>query len=288
MGDKEKGTVRKYYAQRKGRYPYLEYEKILELFKKEILYHLQVEGYLIEAEGFIDDEIFGTWGRDIPTYILKTLRMENIWPFYDHIKDYDITTFFTVIEFIYDNVSKEVKVGKKGESIVYEKEPAQNDYREKVNDLLALYCHTYSTGSGEDFKVHEAVYELSKNGEIQEKLQDGFKELIEDIPQTGDTQNIDDKVDYAISQYLRYGVTLEEKKDAIRTLGDVLEFLRASGIAMPKDDDKDLRDILNKFSIRHHNASQKSNYSCDEWYEFFFYLFLSSINLLLKLNEYES
>ena len=138
MGDKEKGIIRKYYAQRKGRYPYLQYEKILELFKKEILHHLQVEGYLIEAEGFIDRGLIGIWGHDIPIYILKTLRMENIWPFDEHIKDYDITTFFTVIEFIYDNVSKEV--GRKGESVVYEKERAQNDYREKVNDLLALYC----------------------------------------------------------------------------------------------------------------------------------------------------
>jgi hypothetical protein len=211
--------------------------------------------------------------------------MENIWPFDDHVLEYNILTFFTVIEFIYDYVSRPVT--KKDKIVGYDKKFAQEDYRERVNKLLTLYRDReyHSLDDPEDYD--DTFYELSKGGEIRERVQDGFKKLVEKIPETNESENIDDKIKYAVSRFLRFDATLEEKKDAVRTLADVLEYLKKSGVKMPKKDDSALFTIMNKFSIRHHNIAQKSEYSTEEWYEFMFYLFQASIRVLIKLNKLE-
>lgn len=289
MGDEQrKEQKRKYYVHRKGRDPFLSFEQIRQIFKDEILTYIDWNNYLLEAQGssgFGESEI-GIWGWDIPTFILKQLQMENIWPFDDHILEYYIPTFFTVIEFIYDYVSKPVK--KKDKIVSYDKESAQEDYRERVNKLLTLYRYRehHSLDNPEDYD--DTFYELSKEGEIRESVQDGFKGLVEKMPETNDPENIDDRIRYAVSRFLRFDATLEEKKDAIRTLGDVLEYLKKSGVKMPKKDDGALFNILNNFSIRHHQKEQKSEYSTEEWYEFMFYLFQASINVLIKLNKLDS
>ena len=283
MSDEQRGTPkREYYAHRRGHSRFLSFKQIKVLFEKDILRYISYNSYLLEAEGYRghDSSKIGIWERDIPSFILKHLQMENIWPFSDNLQKYDLTTFFTVIEFIYDYVSKPVR--RKGKIVSYEKGPAQQDYRERVNELLALYCERYTDI---DRVYHEKIYELSEEGEIRERVQNGFRKMIDEVPQTDDSENIDDKIRYAVSRFLRYGSTLEEKKDAIRTLGDVLEFLKKSKIKMPKPDDSALFLILNKFSIRHHEKSQLSDYSTLEWYEYFFYVFLSSINLLLELKR---
>jgi len=279
--DSARTPRRKYYTHRKGHYPYLYFPQIKEIFQKDILSYITRHSYLLEAEGFRTHgfEQTGTWGRNIPIFIMKHLQMEDIWPFEEKLPGYNMTTFFTVIEFLFDYVSKPIGGGK------YDKKPAQADFRARVNDLLNLYCDEYAD---EDDNEIQIFYELSKEGEIRERVHDGLKELIEDIPQSRDSDNVDDKIEYAISQYLKYGATLEEKKDAIRTLGDVLEYLKKSEIKMPKKDDSALFNILNSFSIRHHERSQQSEYSTKEWYEFFFHLLLASINVLLKLNEVQS
>jgi hypothetical protein len=153
------GPKRKYYAHRKGHYPYLTFDQILDLFGKEVLDYIEGIGYLNEAQSYIGDpRYFGTWGPDIPAFILKTLQMENIWPFAENLPNYDMMTFFTVIEFIYDYVSKPIE--KRNKIVGYEKAPAQDDYREMVNSLLSLYCHRYSTEFPAT-KYHEKFYDLS-------------------------------------------------------------------------------------------------------------------------------
>jgi hypothetical protein len=276
---------RKYYAHRRGHYPFLSFDQIIVIFEKEILSHIRIQRYLLEAAGYKghNSSMVGLWGRDIPTFILKQLQMTDIWPFEDNIQKYDRSTFFTVIEFIFDYVSEPI-FDRKRTIERYEKESAQDDYRKRVNELLALYCMRYTDEHNE---YHEIFYELSKFGEIHEKVQSGLKELIEEVPQTKDTENIDDKIQHAVSSFLRYGTSKEEKKDAIRTLGDVLEYLKKSDIKLPKKDDSALFNILNNFSIHHHDKLQMPDYSTDEWYEFFFHLFLASINLLLKFQNDE-
>lgn len=284
MGDKnQRGTKREYYTHRKGRSRSLSLEQVKTLFK-DILHHLFLEKFLREAEGLRGSRTVekGIWGYDISAFILKHLQLEKVWPFHEWLPHYDETTFFTVIEFIYDYVSKPVY--KRGRIASYEKEPAQLDYRTRVNEVLDLYI--YYVGSRDGITAKK-TFGLSEEGEIREKAQEGLEKLLEEIPPTDDPENIDDRVQYAISRFLRYGATVEEKKEAVRMLGDVMEFLKKSNIRMPKPDDSDLFHILNKFSIRHHNRFQKSDYTTDVWYDFLFYFFLSSIQVLLRLETRE-
>ena len=84
---------------------------------------------------------------------------------------------------------------------------------------------------------------------------------------------------------MKFDSTISDKKDAVRTLGDVLEYLKQHNIILEGQDNKDLFNILNNFDLRHHNKIQHSEYDKEIWYEYFFYTFLSSINFLLKQNE---
>jgi hypothetical protein len=65
----------------------------------------------------------------------------------------------------------------------------------------------------------------------------------------------------------------------------VLEYLRKDNIKLPKNDDGELFQIINKFDIRHHNQTQKGDYDKEVWYDWMFYTFLASIHVLLKLND---
>ena len=79
-----------------------------------------------------------------------------------------------------------------------------------VNDILRYY---------------NGGYELSEDGEILKLSPPGFEPLIEEDIETNDPENIDSRVKYAISKFSRYNSSIEEKKEAVRTLADVLEYL---------------------------------------------------------------
>ncbi len=140
----------------------------------------------------------------------------------------------------------------------------------RINEILRLY---------------DRGYQLSSDGEIVEIAPSGLEPIFEEIVQTDDPDNIDKRVNIAISKYRRYGATIDDKKDVIRSLADVLEFLRKEGHKLPSKDDDDLFNIINGFDIRHHNKNQQSGYDRDIWYDWMFYTFLASINILLKLRE---
>lgn len=205
------------------------------------------------------------WENHVGLFIYRKTKLSNIWPIKDNIWSQDETTLFTVIEFLYDYVSEDERK--------YGYEPflgcGKIEYREAVNEVL----EDYSGG-----------YELSEDGRILKIPPSGFKPVIEESIETNDPENIDLRVKYAISKFSRYNSSVEEKKEAVRTLAGVLEYLRKSDIKLPENDDSDLFNIINNFDIRHHNQIQKSDYDKDVWYNWMFYTFLASIHVLLKLN----
>jgi len=87
---------------------------------------------------------------------------------------------------------------------------------------------------------------------------------------------------------MKYGATISDKKDAVRELAELLEFLKKSGIRLQKKNESDLFRIINNFDIRHHNKFQHGEYDKEIWYDWMFYTFLSSINVLLKLKGGEN
>jgi len=124
--------------------------------------------------------------------------------------------------------------------------------------------------------------------QILEIAPTGLEPLFEEIVETGDHDNIDTRIQNAISKYMKYGATISDKKDAVRELAELLEFLKKSGIRLQKKNESDLFRIINNFDIRHHNKFQHGEYDKEIWYDWMFYTFLSSINVLLKLKGGEN
>jgi hypothetical protein len=134
------------------------------------------------------------------------------------------------------------------------------------------------------FKKDKIGYEIVDR-RINKTSLPGFETLVSETFETSDPNNIDFRIQSAISKYFYYDSSIEDKKDAIIKLAGVLEYLRDNGIKLPKKDDDDLFNIMNNFDIRHHKKIQQRDYDKDIWYDWLFYTFLASINVLLKLND---
>ena len=239
---------------------------------------LRGEYYFQEALGYhcVDvGDVYGTWGRDQEAFVFSKLKMEKLWPIEKSVDAWDEAQLFTMIEFLHDNVSAR----KEGwyhdfadcgwHGTTWDREEGRRRYREEINKILGDY---------------EQGYVLSDKGEILQLAPRGLDTLVDEVVVSGDAGNIDNRVQGAISKFRRHGVTLVDKKDAIRTLGDVLEFLKKSGYTLPKPDDGNLVQIINKFDIRHHNPEQSADYSRDEFHRWIFYTLLASIDLINGLN----
>ena len=231
-----------------------------------------------EATGYscvdLKESVHGIWGDNPESFFLMKLRLRNLWPIRQNISSYDEIRLFSVIEFLFDFVSEPEQKYYHGwdncgwHSSCYDKSKGQLKYREELNQILK----DYNSGS-----------ELSKEGKVLQISPSGFETIVAETPKTSDPKDIDDRVFSAVAKYRRYSATVDDKKDAVRTLADVLEFLRKEGIKFPDKDDDSLFQIINCFDVRHHNREQQGDYDKEVWYDWMFYTFLSSINALLKL-----
>lgn len=264
-------TKRKYYAERKGGFRSITLEQLKQLFS-QIFSDLVERGYFREAMGYnlvgsYNQKTFypGNWGRNYKSFILTHLKREDIWPFDKWIDRWDENTLFTVVEFFHDYVSK-------GLDFLlfwrYNQEKGQLEYRKRMNVILEEY---------------QKGYRLNDEGEIIEIPPPGFEELLDQTIVTTDPENIDKPIEYAILKFRRHNTTMEDKKESIRILGDVLEYLKKDSIRLERADESALFQILNKFTIRHHNKAQNSEYDRDIWYDYFFYVLLASVRTLQRM-----
>lgn len=271
---------KKYYAERRGavKPERLDFKTLKKFFLLKFE-ELESSFYFREAVGYtcVDKgTIKGVWGIDPESFFFMKLRIHDSWPIQQNIDGYDEAKLLSVIEFLYDYVSEPKKqwyhswdhCGWHTED--YDKASGKARYREEMNSIL---------------KNYESGYEMSATGEILEIAPSGLEPVSEEVEITSDPKNIDDRISGAITKYRRYNATLDDKKDAVRTLADVLEYLRKEGVTLPTRDDSDLFNMINNFDIRHHNREQQGEYDKDAWYDWMFYTFLSSINVLLKLGK---
>ena len=104
-----------------------------------------------------------------------------------------------------------------------------------------------------------------------------------------DEANVDSKVRNAIAKWRNRHLALSDKRDAIRELADVFEWLKKTknlAAVLDGKDESAIFDLANNFAIRHHNPKQKSNYDRAIWYSWIFHFYLAtyhaSIRLLIK------
>ena len=117
------------------------------------------------------------------------------------------------------------------------------------------------------------------------KPEEGFEPIFKADKPTKD-DNVNSRVESAVAKYRRHGSTFDDRRQAVRDLADVLEYLRPHVKQhLTKKDEAELFNIANNFGIRHHNATQKTDYDAALWQSWMFYVFLSTIHLVLRKIE---
>ena len=193
---------------------------------------------------------------------------------------------FDTLEFLYDRVSApkgemEWVTDETGWSyqdyLSYADEPGQKEFRGKVNAFLLEY---------------KSGFELTKDGIILARGTGGLQHIMDAEIVPYDEINVDSKVRNAITKWRNRHLSLSEKKEAIRELADVFEWLKKTknlGNVLDSKDESALFDLANNFGIRHHNPNQKTNYDRAIWYSWIFHFYLATyhaaIRLLLKKEE---
>ena len=224
----------------------------------------------------IDGDDPGKMGEDIGSYFLRKLRKSNLWPISENYKNYTEEDVFDVIEFLYDCVSLPLE-----EKAFYhnycncgwhyhcfDAEAGRREYRSEINQFLADY---------------ESGYELTESGEIialgPEDLQPIFDAK---VPKCD--HSVEDKLKKAANKFRKYGASRDDQREAVRSLADVLEFIRPEAKkVLTKKDESDLFEIANNFGIRHHNQKQKIDYDESVWLSWMFYFYYSTILACLHL-----
>jgi hypothetical protein len=273
---------RQFYSIRKGTNPNakgLPLKEVLGLFVR--LYgQLNEDGYFDEAFGSFCVDAGDTPGkvRDPELEMLLTIRKSGLWPIHEKAEFYSEDDFFDILEFLFQYVSKPIdgtmhsygNCGMHWET--FNKVEGQKAFCAKVNGLLAHY---------------KERFELSGEGEVLRRPEAGFEPIFNaDIPSKD--ANVTARLTAAALQYRRHGSTLDDRRQAVRDLADVLEYLRPQvKTFLTSADEKDLFNIANNFGIRHHNDQQRTTYDTSIWLSWMFYFYLSTIHVVLRKIEHD-
>jgi len=271
---------RPYYSIRTGRNPNapnISLQLFLRLFK-ELFLSFEEKDYFQESFGYYcvdQDEVPGKLGRDISAVLLRKLRKDNLWPILDKYEQYSEDDLFDMIEFLHDHISYPVDgyyhdyCDCGWHYSEFDTSKGREEFRQEVNELL----RDYSSG-----------YELSESGEILILADSGIESLFEAPVPTEDTENIRARVASAVVKFRRSRSSLDDRRDAIRDLADVLEFLRPKvREVLASKDESDLFELANRYGIRHHRPDQKTDYDKPIFYSWMFYYYLATIHAALRL-----
>lgn len=259
----------------------LELPMLLQLFCVVYKKMLQ-EGYFQEAFGHFHSKLGrvpGTLGYDIEDSMLWKLRKQNLYPIEEKCNSYSEDDLFDVIEFLYDCVSEPIsavtdesewlKVEEQWLYTKFNKETGRHKFRYEINELL----RDYKDG-----------YEISKTGEIFAIPDPGMESLLQEQLPEYDPEHIEVRVKAAIQKFKNRHSSPDDRRDAIRDLADVLEFLRPKlNAILTKQHESDLFNIANNYDIRHLNEKQKTDYDKSIWYSWMFYFYLSTIHTAVRL-----
>lgn len=230
------------------------------------------------GQACVDAEwLYGRAGGDLCRYIHRATGLKLDWPLSEPLT-LDQAELFTLIEFLFDHASEPLDgsfhnwngCGMHWEQ--FHDPGGQEHWRTQVNLLL---------------ETHGLDYHLSEGGEIQTRGEPGLARLHQaPPPSTGEPDRFETMVERARDRFLRWSADPHERRVALGELAHALEALRAEAREhLMTEDERRLFEIANQFSIRHNNAVQRSEYDKAIWHSWFFYLFLSTCHLLLRLRE---
>lgn len=216
----------------------------------------------------------GTAGCDIETYVARKLLKFDLWPIEKWYLQYSENDVFDLAEFLFDHVSEPVN----GELHswmecgwhyhTFNRKNGQLAFRRDLNEVLKNY------GDG---------YELNETGEILCLAEPGMESLLSAELPKYDPKNVDEIVSNAVIKFRRHRSSVSERKEAVRSLVDVLEYLRPKlKQVLMKKDESDLFNIANNFAIRHHTEDQKSDYDESIWLSWMFYFYLATIHAAIR------
>lgn len=272
-----------YYSQRTGSNENLEGLPLVEVVELlvRVFDHLCADGYFAEALGYdcVDAGRVEGLLRDVEMEMLLAIRKKLLWPIHKYSSKYSEDDFFDVIEFLFQNVSKPVDGSYHDYSncgmhwSTFNKKAGRNEYRERVNVVLSHYVKRF---------------ELSTTGEILHLPEQGFEQIFAaDVPSTD--EKITKRVEAAMLRYRRHGSTIDDRRQAVRDLADVLEYLRPKvQTLLTNQDERDLFNLANNFGVRHHNDKQKTGYDQAFWLSWMFYYYLATIHVVLRKLGLES
>jgi hypothetical protein len=273
---------RPYYSIRTGKNPYwqgIDFPFLKRLFRDLYLNFLRRE-YFQEAFGYncVDaGNVPGKLGDDIEAQILRSLRKEGLWPIHDKCLDYSEDDLFDIIEFLYDCISKPIPHDGDYHSwnqcgwhySEFDQQAGREEFGQEINEILREY------NSG---------FELSAQGEILALPEQGLDHLLRAALPKYDPRNVEGRVEAAIHKFRSRRSSLDDRRDAVRDLADVLEFMRPQlRQVLSRKDENDLFNIANNFGIRHHRERQKTNYDQAIWYSWMFYYYLATIHASVRL-----
>ncbi|QLE29997.1 hypothetical protein [Vibrio parahaemolyticus] len=272
-----------YYSQRVGSNPNLEglpLSDTIDLFVR-VYNQLESDGYFTQAFGFwcVDSDYVDGYVKDVELEMLLTIRKKNLWPIYECAPSYTEDDFLDIIEFLYQHVSKPIDgtmhsfngCGMHWET--FNKKEGQIFFVEKANAVLQHY---------------KSKYELDINGQVLSKPEQGFEQIFKaDVP--SDDYNVVSRINAATHQFRRHGSTIDDRRQAVRDLADVLEYLKPKvKKLLSNKDEQDLFNIANNFGVRHHNDKQKTSYDSAIWLSWMFYFYLSTIHVILRKIGHDS
>jgi hypothetical protein len=185
---------------------------------------------------------------------------------------------FDTLEFLSDHVAKP------GELILmlsdgyryedyngYDIEMGREEFRQKANAFLCDY---------------RSGYELTKDSIVLAAGTDGLQHILDAEIVPYDEANVDSRVRNAILKWRNRHLTLSEKKEAVRELADVFEWLKKTkrlDRVLDKKDESAIFEIANDFAVRHHNPLQKTEYDKNIWYSWMFHFFLATYHAAIRL-----
>ncbi len=197
------------------------------------------------------------------------------WDLYEITEDH----IFDVLEFLYDHTSKPgewTQMTTEDGYNYYDYESynavdGKKEFREEANRFLC----DYKTG-----------FELSEDGLILTKGTGGLQHILDAEIEPYDEINVDKKVRDAIQKWRNRHLNMNERREAIRELADVFEWLKKTKKlekALNRKDEAALFDIANNFAIRHHDPKQKRDYDQSIWYSWIFHFYLATYHAVIRL-----